>query len=118
MATLSVAMHSDSVVRIKPIGEITESDWEAVVRWWSIGSTSNGNSTYVDVSLSDFNQRKLWLRENWKSLGNDLVFDEGIKHALKNIEGLMVKFSELSQRDQINIDQFDFDMLIDKNIHE
>jgi len=111
MATLSVAMHSDSVVRIKPVGEMSENDWQAVVRWWSISGSNNGNPTYVDVSLSDFNQRKLWLRENWRSLGNDLVFDEGIKHALKSIEGLMVKFTELSQREQINVDQFDFDMI-------
>lgn len=111
MATLSVAMHSDSEVRIKPIGEISENDWQAVIRWWSIGSPRNSNSTYIDVSLSDFNQRKLWLRENWKNLGNDLVIDENVKQALRNVEGLMAKFSELAQREEVNVNGFDFGLI-------
>jgi SNF2 family DNA or RNA helicase len=111
MATLSISMNSDNSVRIEPVGEISNADWENVIDWWSYGVNKKYHLTHVDVSISDFSQRKLWLRENWKSLGNELDIDAGVVKALKSVDGLMERFIDLSERREIDTDKFDFNAI-------
>jgi len=109
MATLRVFMSSDNNIRIEPVGDISNADWESVTNWWSLGVNQNIQTVYIDVPVPEFSQRKLWLRENWKNLGNELIIDEKVIVALKSVEGLMGKFIELSNRSEAQANKFNFD---------
>jgi SNF2 family DNA or RNA helicase len=111
MPTLKISMILDSQVRIEPVEGLSESDWESVVDWWSLGSKSPKNLEYIDVGLPEFSQRKIWLRENWTSLGNTLIIDENVKSSLKSVDGLIAKFLEISTREEINTEDFNLDSI-------
>jgi SNF2 family DNA or RNA helicase len=109
MANLSISMHLDDVVRIQPIGQISSSEWESVLDWWAIGERYDIHAAYIDVPITAFTQRKLWLRENWKNLGNDLFIDDKVKKALKNVEGSIADFIALAEKTPSNTDVLNFD---------
>lgn len=111
MATLSVYMSSDNNIRIEPVGEISNKEWEDVVNWWSLGSNENTKASYVDVPIPEFSQRKLWLRENWKSLGNELIIENKVIDVLKCVESLVDQFVELSKNSNVQADKFNFDTI-------
>jgi len=100
-------MCRDDVVRIQPVGLISSSQWESVLDWWAMGERYNLNITFIDVSIEAFTQRKVWLREGWKSLGNDLVIEDDVKLALKVVEGSIKEFLTLSATDNSNVRLFD-----------
>ena len=76
MATLRISMSTKSQVRIEPVDEISESVWEAVVDWWSYGVRFEVQPRHLEIDLSEFFQRKIWLRENWINAGNNLNIEE------------------------------------------
>jgi SNF2 family DNA or RNA helicase len=107
MAKLRFSMCRDDVVRIQPVGLISSSQWESVLDWWAMGERYNLNTTFIDVSIEAFTQRKVWLREGWKSLGNDLDIEDDVKLALKVVEGSIKEFLTLSATDNSNVRLFD-----------
>jgi SNF2 family DNA or RNA helicase len=107
MAKLRFSMCRDDVVRIQPVGLISSSQWESVLDWWAMGERYNLNTTFIDVSIEAFTQRKVWLREGWKSLGNDLDIEDDVKLALKVVEGSIKEFLTLSATDNSNVKLFD-----------
>ena len=111
MANLSISMHMDDVVRIQPIGNISDSEWENVLDWWSMGERYDPQATFIDVSITAFTQHKFWLRENWKSLGNDLVIDNNVKISLKSVEERISQFISLSENSSIDFVSLDFDLI-------
>lgn len=111
MHTLKISMASDSVVRIEAIGEISENVWDSVLDWWSIGQKLGVNSRCFDVALPDFSQRKLWLRENWKSLGHELLIDDQVKIALRRVDALITEFIKISDRDFDGVDEINLDSI-------
>lgn len=111
MANLSISMHLDDLVRIQPIGEISNSEWESVLDWWAIGGRYDLQATYIDVPITAFTQRKLWLRENWKNLGNDLFIDDKVKKALKNVESSIAEFIALAEKTSLDSDALNFDLI-------
>jgi SNF2 family DNA or RNA helicase len=111
MATLRISMISESQVRIEPVGDLSDSDWDAVVDWWSLGSKNAPSIEHIDVGLPDFSQRKIWLRENWTSLNNSLIIDDKVKVALKGVDSLITKFLEISDGDEIDIKDINFDLI-------
>jgi SNF2 family DNA or RNA helicase len=111
MANLSISMHLDDVVRIQPIGEISSSEWENVLDWWAIGDHYDIKATFIDVPITAFTQRKLWLRENWKNLGNDLFIDEKVKMALKNVECSIADFIALAEKTTLESNFLNFDLI-------
>ena len=104
-------MGSDNSIRIEPVGEISDAEWDSVIDWWSLGVKQTTQVAYIEVPVPEFSQRKLWLRENWKSLGNELVIDEKVIGALRAVEDLKGKFIELSKRDETRVDEFNFDWI-------
>jgi SNF2 family DNA or RNA helicase len=111
MATLRISMITDSQVRIEPVGDLSDSDWDAVIDWWSLGSKSPSSMGYIDVGLPDFSQRKIWLRENWTSLDNSLIIDDDVKVALRGVDSLMTKFLEIADSHEIDIKDVNFDLI-------
>jgi superfamily II DNA or RNA helicase len=111
MANLSISMHMDDVVRIQPIGNISDSEWENVLDWWSMGERYDPQATFIDVPITAFTQHKFWLRENWKSLGNDLVIDNNVKISLKSVEERISQFISLSENSSIDFVSLDFDLI-------
>ena len=111
MATLRISMITESQVRIEPVGDLSDSDWDAVIDWWSLGSKSPSSMDYIDVGLPDFSQRKIWLRENWTSLNNSLIIDDEVKVALRGVDSLMTKFLEIADGHEIDIKDVNFDLI-------
>jgi SNF2 family DNA or RNA helicase len=103
MATLRFSISNSSKVRIEPVGEIHTSEWESVVEWWSLGRRFDAIPTFIDVNISDLSQRKIWLRENWKNLGNELIIEDDVKEALKSSNNLKDDFIRLSERNKIDV---------------
>jgi SNF2 family DNA or RNA helicase len=111
MAKLSISMHLDDTVRIQPIGEISSSEWEGVLDWWSMGERYDRKAVSIDVPITAFTQHKIWLRENWKNLGNDLSIDEDVKIALKSVEDCISQFISLTERGHTDADPINFDLI-------
>ncbi len=111
MATLRISMISESRVRIEPVGDLSDSVWDSVVDWWSLDSKNASSLEYVDVELPDFSQRKIWLRENWTSLNNSLIIDDEVKVALRGVDDLIARFLEISDGDEIDIKDINFDLI-------
>lgn len=111
MANLSISMQSDDVVRIQPIGEISATAWDSVLDWWSMGLAYSTQDTFIDVPITAFTQRKIWLRENWKALGNDLVIEEEVKTALKTVEYCISEFISLADGNKSNVNAIDFNLI-------
>lgn len=111
MALLKISLTTDSQIKIEPVGEISEEIWESVVDWWSLGEKSDFKKKTITVGLPQFSQRKLWLRENWRSLGHDLDIDDAVKNALRNVDDLMSKFIELSNREEDSIESISLDSI-------
>lgn len=104
-------MHQDDMVRIQPIGDISNSEWESVLDWWSMGERFDPQATYIDVPITAFTQRKVWLRENWKSLGNELFIDDSVKSSLKSVEGRISQFISLAEKSSLDFDLLNFDLI-------
>jgi hypothetical protein len=111
MATLRISMITESQVRIEPVGDLSDSDWDAVIDWWSLGSKNLSSMNYIDVGLPDFSQRKIWLRENWTSLNNSLIIDDEVKVALRGVDSLITKFLEIADDHEIDIKDVNFDLI-------
>ncbi len=111
MANLSISMYSEDVVRIQPIGDISTSEWGGVLDWWSMGEHYDLQAGHIDVSITAFTQRKIWLRENWKNLGNDLFIDDQVKAALKTVEGCIADFIALVEKVGLDSDDLNFDLI-------
>jgi len=111
MANLSISMYSEDVVRIQPIGDISTSEWGGVLDWWSMGEHYDLQAGHIDVSITAFTQRKIWLRENWKNLGNDLFIDDQVKTALKTVEGCIADFIALVDKVGLDSDDLNFDLI-------
>ena len=111
MANLSISMYSEDVVRIQPIGSISSSEWGGVLDWWSIGERYDLQASHIDVSITAFTQRKVWLRENWKNLGNDLFIDDKVRAALKTVEGCIADFIALVEKGGLDSGDLDFDLI-------
>lgn len=111
MANLSISMHLDGVVRIQPIGDISDWEWESVLDWWSMGEAYDLRASHIDVPITAFTQRKVWLRENWKNLGNDLIIDDKVKTGLKIVESSISDFIALAERGDSNAEDIDFNLI-------
>jgi len=111
MLTLKISLASDSKIRIEPVGDIPDDIWEEVVDWWSIGRKLDPKLKNVHVDIPEFSQRKIWLRENWKSLGYELTIDEEVKFALKNVDSLMVTFDEIANRKESDLDIINLEVI-------
>jgi SNF2 family DNA or RNA helicase len=109
MHSLKISMSPEAKIRLEPDGVISDDVWDEVVDWWSLGQRTNTKSKFIDVAVPEFSQRKIWLRENWKSLGYGLTIDDKVKDALRYVDGLMSKFVEVASREEpvsvsINLD--------------
>jgi SNF2 family DNA or RNA helicase len=111
MANLRFSMYLDDMVRIQPIGDISTSQWESVLDWWSMGQRYDPQAKFIDVPITAFTQRKIWLRENWKNLGNDLVIDESVKLSLKSVEEFISQFVNLAEKNYVDVDSIDFELI-------
>ena len=111
MHTLKISLALDSKIRIEPVGVMPDEVWDGVVDWWSLGRKLDSKSKIIFVSIPDFSQRKIWLRENWKSLGYELTIDDEVKVALKSVDGLIAKFEELAVRDDADVASINLDVI-------
>ena len=111
MPTLKISISADSTIRIEPESDVSDFIWEEVIGWWSLGRRIDGSSKFIDIGITEFAQRKLWLRENWTSLGYSLIIHDTVKVALKRVDGLMGQFIELSDREEVGIDQVNLDLI-------
>lgn len=111
MPTLKISISAESTIRIEPESDVSDFIWEEVIGWWSLGRRIDGSSKFIDIGITEFAQRKLWLRENWTSLGYSLIIHDTVKVALKRVDGLMGQFIELSDREEVGIDQVNLDLI-------
>lgn len=111
MPTLKISISADSKIRIEPENDISEFIWEDVIAWWSSGRQIDSTSKFINIGITEFAQRKLWLRENWTSLGYSLIISDNVKVALKQVDGLMNQFIELADREEVGIDQVNLDLI-------
>ena len=111
MHTLKISLALDSKIRIEPAGVMPDEVWDGVVAWWSLGRKLDSKSKIIFVSIPDFSQRKIWLRENWKSLGYELTIDDEVKVALKSVDGLIAKFEELAVRNDADVESINLDVI-------
>lgn len=111
MQALKISMSPDAKIRLEPDGDISDDVWESVVDWWSIERKADAKSKFIDVGVPEFSQRKLWLRENWRSLGYGLTIDDEVKVALRNVDGLMTQFVEIASRDESGLEAINLDSI-------
>jgi SNF2 family DNA or RNA helicase len=111
MQALKISMSPDSKIRLEPDGDISDDVWESVVDWWSIERKADAKSKFIDVGIPEFSQRKLWLRENWRSLGYGLTIDDQVKVALRNVDELMTQFVEIASRDESDVEAINFESI-------
>jgi len=111
MPTLKISLSEDAKVRIEPDGFISEGTWDSVIDWWSLKGNKDSNSKFVDVTIPDFAQRKLWLRENWTSLGYGVNISDDVKSALKAVDGLIAKFIEISNLNDLDVEPVNLDLI-------
>ena len=103
MQSLKISKSSEFIIRIEPVGIMLEEVWESVVDWWSVGKKTDTGAKFVEVSIPDFSQKKLWLRENWTSLGYNVTIEDEVRLALRVVDGVMEKFVELASSDGANV---------------
>ena len=111
MSALKISMSIDSKVRIEPDGLISDGIWEGVIDWWALDGKGDAKSKFVDIGIPEFAQRKLWLRENWTSLGYRVNISDDVKTALKTVDGLMAKFIEIAGRNDANVESVNLDLI-------
>lgn len=111
MHTLRISLASDSRITIEPVGDMPDDIWESVVDWWSIGRKLDPNIKKIHVDTPDFSQRKIWLRENWKSLGYGLTIEDNVKVAIKSVDNLMMMFEEIATREECELNQINLDSI-------
>ena len=111
MQALKISMSPEAKIRLEPDGDISDDVWESVVDWWSIERKADAKSKFIDVGVPEFSQRKLWLRENWRSLGYELTIDDEVKVALRNVDGLMTQFVEIASRDESGLEAINLDSI-------
>jgi hypothetical protein len=111
MQALKISMSPEAKIRLEPDGDISDDVWESVVDWWSIERKADAKSKFIDVGIPEFSQRKLWLRENWRSLGYGLTIDDEVKVALRNVDGLMTQFAEIASRDESGLEAINLDSI-------
>jgi SNF2 family DNA or RNA helicase len=111
MSALKISMSIDSKVRIEPDGLISDGIWEGVIDWWALDGTGDAKSKFVDIGIPEFAQRKLWLRENWTSLGYRVNISDDVKTALKTVDGLMAKFIEIAGRNDADVESVNLDLI-------
>ena len=111
MPALKISLTPDSKIRIEPVGDIPDDIWDDVVNWWSIGRKLDPKLKNVLVGIPEFSQRKIWLRENWKSLGYELTIEEDVKFALKNVDSLMAAFEEIAHRKESDLATINLDVI-------
>lgn len=104
-------MSTDSNVRIEPEGLMPDGIWEDIFSWWDIEGKADVKSKFIDISIPEFAQRKLWLRENWTSLGYSLNIDDKVKKVLKTVNGLMEKFVEIANRNNDGVEHINLDLI-------
>lgn len=111
MQALKISMSPEAKIRLEPDGDISDDVWESVIDWWSIERKADAKSKFIDVGIPEFSQRKLWLRENWRSLGYGLTIDDEVKVALRNVDGLMTQFAEIASRDESGLEAINLDSI-------
>lgn len=104
MTTLKLSKLKDSKIRIEASEGVSELTWESVVEWWALGRNIDATSKFIDVGIPEFFQRKLWLRENWTSLGYKLNIEDDVKNALKLVDGLIEQFINIAERSDTEIE--------------
>ena len=111
MYRLKVSLPSDANIRLEPIGPIEDEIWDGVVDWWSSETKGGARSKFIEVGIAEFSHRKLWLRENWTSLGYDLTIDDEVRVALRNVDSLISEFLAIASRDESTVEHINLDSI-------
>ncbi len=111
MFALKISMSTDSKVRIESEGFISDGIWEGVFEWWDLEGKGDAKSKFIDIDITEFAQRKLWLRENWTSLGYEVNISDKVKSALKTVDGLMAKFVEIAGRNDDDAESVNLNLI-------
>jgi SNF2 family DNA or RNA helicase len=98
MYALSVTLSPNDKVRLQLASPAPEALWESIVDWWSEDRTRDIKAGFIDIDVTFFSQRRIWLRENWTNLGYAVNLDDGVRDALNGVDSLISKFNEIASR--------------------
>jgi SNF2 family DNA or RNA helicase len=96
MATLKLFINANQKVQIEPSDEVRNDLWLSVIDWWIVGPRLQTKASFIEIDPAEFALRKHWLRENWTSIGNQLIIDDSVKDYIRRVDNLAKDFIRLA----------------------
>ena len=98
MAQISIALSDHGTIIIKFPMDLSIDLKRKIILAWTDNFEYQQTINHIEVSSTDFQIKKSWLRNNWTDDGHEVIFEdkEKLKSLLSVSENLQKKFQELS----------------------
>jgi len=97
---LRVSIDTAGNVNLTRGSSVSDKTWAQVLDWWFHVSLESTKEVAI-VSAADFDIRKNWLRDYWKSEGNDVEVDPSVALRLRQLTAVRTEFEKIAFADEV-----------------
>jgi len=94
---VQLSCNAEDEVIIQKKGNLDQSHWLELLRWWSDGAYINDESSQLTVELDTFIRKRGWFKSNWRTKSRNVYLSNELKSKIKNINEVKIKFEDASK---------------------